>query len=92
MPSFCFWVGFVTVFANIIWWRCDLLPGRGIKMSASISCPLGHFVISFLGCSEVLCKKSSYPERLGIDVLLVISVVPIFFFFNPPSPKCQISE
>lgn len=49
-------------------------------MSASISCPLGHFIISFLGCSEVLCKKSSYPERLGIDVLLVISVVPIFLF------------
>lgn len=35
----------------------------------------------------MLCQKSSYPERLGIDVLLVISVMATFFFFPLIQPQ-----
>lgn len=55
------------------------------KLSAFISCTLEPFIASS-GCSERLCDKLNYPERLGIDALLMVLTV------HPSFPECQTHE
>lgn len=55
--------------------------GPGLKtLFASISCLLESLLPTTPARElyEDTCKKSNYPERLGVDALLMVSAMPSF--------------